>query len=94
MVGEIFGPVLTAFVYDDSALEETLDLGRPLWMAGSTTGALMPPGYGRYQITTSCHTSQQRGLQVLHHCGTEYYKTMYAATFYYTKAPNPLLIVY
>ena len=26
MVGEIFGPVLTAFVYDDSALEETLDL--------------------------------------------------------------------
>ncbi|EFX90041.1 hypothetical protein DAPPUDRAFT_300095 [Daphnia pulex] len=26
MVEEIFGPVLTAFVYDDSALEETLDL--------------------------------------------------------------------
>ncbi|EFX64631.1 hypothetical protein DAPPUDRAFT_266056 [Daphnia pulex] len=54
----------------------------------------MSPGYGRYQITTSCHTSQQRGLQVLHHCGTEYYKTMYAATFYYTKAPNRLLVVY
>ena len=26
MVEEIFGPVLTAFVYDDSALEETFDL--------------------------------------------------------------------
>jgi 1-pyrroline-5-carboxylate dehydrogenase len=26
MVEEIFGPVFTAFVYDDSALEETLDL--------------------------------------------------------------------
>ncbi|EFX64790.1 hypothetical protein DAPPUDRAFT_117857 [Daphnia pulex] len=65
-----------------------------LLKAGSTTGALMSPGYGRYQITTSCHTSQQRGLQVLNHCGTEYYKTMYAATFYYTKAPNPLLVVY
>jgi hypothetical protein len=31
-------------------------------------------------------------VQVLNHCGMEYYKT--AATFYYTKAPNPLLVVY
>ncbi len=41
-----------------------------------------------------CHTTQQRGLQVLHHCRTEYYKIMYAVPAYYTKAPNPLLVVY
>jgi hypothetical protein len=41
-----------------------------------------------------CHTTQQRGLQVPHHCRTEYYKIVYAAPAYYTKAPNPLLVVY
>jgi hypothetical protein len=41
-----------------------------------------------------CQTTQQRGLQVLHHCRTEYYKIMYAAPAYYTKAPKLLLVVY
>ncbi|EFX89799.1 hypothetical protein DAPPUDRAFT_232895 [Daphnia pulex] len=54
----------------------------------------MSPENCRYQTTTLLPYSTTTMSPSITPLRTEYYKIMYAAPAYYTKAPNPLLVVY